>query len=137
MGSEARDLALGLAALYRQAGLAPPDAASIASGDRRRAEALRFLVQRGVLVRAVDGMQQRTILFHRDAMEAAKRRLAEALARPGGLTAGEVGALLGTTRKFSIPLLEYLDAVRFTRRVGDRRVLAEAPARRSEPGMAR
>jgi len=40
-----------------------------------------------------------------------------------GFLAREAGAALGISRKFSIPLLEHFDAVRFTRRVGDRRVL--------------
>jgi selenocysteine-specific elongation factor len=30
---------------------------------------------------------------------------------------------LGTTRKYAIPLLEYLDSIRFTTRVGDQRVV--------------
>lgn len=124
MAAESRDLALGLAALFRRAGLTPPDLAEVAGSDRRRAEALRFLLQRGVLVRTLDAVQKRTILFHREAVEVAKRRLADGLARPEGFTAGEAGALLGISRKYGIPLLEHLDAVRFTRRAGDRRVIA-------------
>ncbi|WP_431271817.1 SelB C-terminal domain-containing protein [Dankookia sp. P2] len=138
MAAEGRDLALGLAALFRQAGLSPPDAAEVAAGDRQRVEALRFLLQKGVLVRTVDAVQHRTILFHRDAVAEAQRRLAETLARPEGFTAGEAGALLGISRKFSIPLLEHLDALRFTRRAGDRRFLeGDATVRRSAAEMAR
>ena len=40
----------------------------------------------------------------------------------------EIGAALGISRKYSVPLLEHLDAIQFTRRVGDRRMLALAPA---------
>ena len=91
-----------------------------------------------MLVRAVDAVQHRFILFHRDAVAEAQRRLAEALARPEGFTAGEAGALLGISRKFSIPLLEHLDALRFTRRAGDRRFIeGDAAARRSAADMAR
>jgi selenocysteine-specific elongation factor len=117
---DAKELALGLAALFRRAGLTPPDAAEVAAGDPRRQAALRFLLQRGVLVRAVDAVQRRTLLFHREAIKEAKRRLAAA---PDGFTAGEAGALLGISRKYGIPLLEHLDAVHITRRVGDRRFL--------------
>ena len=138
MAADGRDLTLGLATLFRRAGLSPPDAAEVVAGDRQRAEALRFLLQRGVLVRAVDAVQHRFILFHRDAVAEAQRRLAEALARPEGFTAGEAGALLGISRKFSIPLLEHLDALRFTRRAGDRRFIeGDAAARRSAAEMAR
>ncbi|WP_052213770.1 SelB C-terminal domain-containing protein [Belnapia sp. F-4-1] len=65
-------------------------------------------------------MQRRTILFHRQAIEGTKRRLAEA---PGGFTASEAGTLLGISLKYGIPLLERLDALRITRWVGDRRFL--------------
>ena len=138
MAADRRDLTLGLATLFRRAGLSPPDAAEVVAGDRQRAEVLRFLLQSGVLVRATDAVQHRFILFHRDAVAEARRRLAEALARPEGFTAGEAGALLGISRKFSIPLLEHLDALRFTRRAGDRRYIeGDAAARRSAAEMAR
>ncbi|MCA1940658.1 MAG: SelB C-terminal domain-containing protein [Caenispirillum bisanense] len=42
---------------------------------------------------------------------------------PGPFTAGEAGRALGTSRKYTIPLLEYLDATGITRRDGDRRVV--------------
>ncbi|TDH60873.1 selenocysteine-specific translation elongation factor [Dankookia rubra] len=138
MAAEARGLTVGLAALFRRAGLSPPDAAAVVAGDRTRAEALRFLLQRGVLVRATDTVQHRFILFHRDAVAEAQRRLAGALDRPEGFAVGEAGALLGISRKFSIPLLEHLDSLRFTRRAGDRRYIeGDAAARRSAAEMAR
>ena len=47
-----------------------------------------------------------------------------------GLTVAEIRDLLGTTRKYAVPLCEYLDRVGVTRREGDLRVLApgERPA---------
>ncbi|HEX3210588.1 MAG TPA: SelB C-terminal domain-containing protein, partial [Geminicoccaceae bacterium] len=52
------------------------------------------------------------------------------LAGAAGFLVGELGRALGISRKHSIPLLEHLDSVHFTRRVGDRRVLARgAPGR--------
>ena len=35
----------------------------------------------------------------------------------------EAAKLLGVTRKYAIPLLEYLDQQRVTRRVGDERII--------------
>ena len=46
----------------------------------------------------------------------------EFLARNGSMTAAQFRDLLDTTRKFAIPLLEYLDRARVTRRLGDVRV---------------
>ena len=63
------------------------------------------------------------MVFHRDAIETAKRRLAPLLAQPG-LLVGAAGAALGTSRKDSVPLVEHLDTMSFTRRIADRRALA-------------
>jgi selenocysteine-specific elongation factor len=69
-------------------------------------------------------VQKRELVFHAEAIETAKRRLAPLLATPPGLLVGEAGAALGISRKYCVPLLEHLDAIRFTRRIADRRVLA-------------
>ncbi|WP_135468933.1 selenocysteine-specific translation elongation factor [Crenalkalicoccus roseus] len=129
LGGDDRALVQAMEALFREAGLAPPDTAAAVAGDPRRLQALRLLLGSGVLVRATDRVQGRSLLFHREALAQAQRRIAEALAGPEGFAAREAGALLGISRKFSIPLLEHLDAIRFTRRVGDRRFVqaAEAP----------
>ncbi|UMY19416.1 selenocysteine-specific translation elongation factor [Methylobacterium organophilum] len=115
-----------LEALFRKGGLTPPDEIEAVGRDIRRREALAFLLGAGTLVRALDRVQKRTILFHKDAIAQAKRQLAQTYPadRGGeGFLAREAGATLGISRKFSIPLLEHLDAIRFTRRIGDRRVI--------------
>ncbi|HYZ62775.1 MAG TPA: SelB C-terminal domain-containing protein, partial [Acetobacteraceae bacterium] len=76
------------------------------------------------VVRAHDRVQKRDVLFHRDAIAEARRRLTPLLAG-SGLLVSEAGAALGISRKYSVPLLEHLDAVHFTRRAGDRRHLAK------------
>ncbi|WP_167393172.1 SelB C-terminal domain-containing protein [Azospirillum oryzae] len=40
--------------------------------------------------------------------------------------------LLGITRKFGVPLLEHLDRIGVSRRHGDRRILAAAPAPKAD-----
>ena len=50
-----------------------------------------------------------------------------------GFLAREAGATLGISRKFSIPLLEHLDATGFTRRAGDRRVIVALEPARAAP----
>ncbi len=121
-GSEAR-LAATLAETLRRGGLAPPDQAALASGlDAKRA--LDRLVREGVIVRAHDSGQRRVVLFHQDAVADAQRRLRPLLSRPPGLLVNEVGTALGISRKFSVPLLEHLNSIRWTRRIQDRRILA-------------
>lgn len=111
-----------LEALYRKGALSPPDESEAVGRDVRRREALKYLLESGTLIRTLDRVQKRTILFHKDAIASAKQLLARRFPGAGGFLAKEAGAALGTSRKFSIPLLEHLDAIRFTRRVGDRRV---------------
>ncbi|MGH1588961.1 SelB C-terminal domain-containing protein [Methylobacterium phyllosphaerae] len=113
--------------VFRRAGLNPPDEPEAVGRDVRRREALTYLVGAGTVIRAVDRVQRRAVLFHRDAVAGAKTRLVEAFPEAGapetGFLAREAGAALGISRKFSIPLLEHLDATGFTRRTGDRRVI--------------
>ncbi|MGQ9365758.1 selenocysteine-specific translation elongation factor [Azospirillum sp. ST 5-10] len=128
-----RALLAALETTFRRAGLTPPDPAAAADGSRRRAQALRHLVRRGTLVRTVDRVQKREILFHREALARARRILTHHLAdRRTGFPVGEAGRLLGISRKYCVPLLEHLDATGFTRRDGDRRILAE-PGTPKEP----
>lgn len=122
-----REMTQEIEATFRTAGLSPPDVAAIIAGDARREQALRYLLRRGVLVRTTDRVQARTILFHREALDQAKQRIAEGLSGPQGFPAREAGALLGISRKYSIPLLEHLDATRFTRRIGDLRFVNRDP----------
>lgn len=113
-----------LADTLRRGGLAPPDIAPVA--ERKRA--LDRLIREGIVIRAPDPAQKRVVLFHQDAIEEARRRLLPLLSQPLGLSVSEVGAALQISRKYSVPLLEHLDAIRFTRRVQDRRILMQARA---------
>ena len=79
-----------------------------------------LLDEEGALQKLADG-----IYFHRDAVESAKSCLREFLEEKREMTASEARNALGSTRKYSIPLLEQLDKEGFTVRRGDVRALAE------------
>ena len=76
----------------------------------------RALVREGALV-DVDG-----IVFTSDAIGHARALLRAALVDGGSITVGDVRELLGSTRKFVVPLLERFDREGFTRRRGDVRI---------------
>ena len=116
-------LADGMVAMLRKAGLSPPDAWTVAP-DPRAKRVLDRLVREGAVVRTTDRVQKRDLFFHPDAVAAARTRLAPLLREPG-LLLKEAGEALGISRKFSVPLMEHLDTIRFTKRVADRRVLAQ------------
>jgi selenocysteine-specific elongation factor len=80
-----------------------------------------LLLEDGVIVPTTERTSNRTVVFHRDAIADGERLLAEALAEGVGRTVSELNAVLGTTRKFSIPLLEHWDSLGVTTRSGDLR----------------
>ncbi len=116
-------LAADMLGLLLKAGLTPPDAWTLAP-DPRAKRLLDRLVKEGAVVRTTDKVQKRDLFFHPNAVDIARRTLAPLLREPG-LLMKEAGEALGISRKFSVPLMEHLDAVRFTRRVADRRILAQ------------
>lgn len=78
---------------------------------------LLALVRRGDLIHA-DG-----IWFAAAAIEAAAEQIAAMLAgQPDGITVAEIREALGTTRKYALPLVGYLDRTGVTRRRGDLRI---------------
>jgi selenocysteine-specific elongation factor len=108
-------------AAYRDAGLTPPDTAAVAA--RAGAPAL---VERmtALLTRHKQLVRLDTMVFHRDVLERLKDEV-RAL-KAAGTPKVDVAAFkerFGVSRKFAIPLLEYLDRERVTRRMGDARVI--------------
>ncbi len=77
---------------------------------------VRALVRAGRLV-DLDG-----IIFHADAIDDARRRVAVAVLERGSLTVSEVRNLLASSRKFVVPIVNQLDADGITRRRGDERI---------------
>ena len=51
------------------------------------------------------------------------------------MTMAELRDLLGTSRKYAVPIGEYLDRISLTRREGDLRRLAESPRQRPARGQ--
>jgi selenocysteine-specific elongation factor len=117
-----------LEAVYRDAGLEAPaleEALARAGGDGARREHLRKLLQllldSGALVRVKEDL-----LFHREALAgltAALRDYAAARAPDRLIDVAAFKELSGVSRKYAIPLLEYFDRERVTRRAGDRRLI--------------
>jgi len=117
-----REIAQEIEAEFRQGGLKPPDLDAVLKRDRRRKALYHFLVEGGALVPTTDRTSNKTVVFHRDALVQAETRLHAALSDGAGQTVSQLNATLGTTRKFSIPLLEHLDGLGVTKRAGDVRL---------------
>jgi selenocysteine-specific elongation factor len=79
-----------------------------------------FLIDRGEVIRI-----STDVALLAEAIPAAVKKLAELFEREGAFSASQAKDQLGTTRKFAIPLLEYLDKNGWTRRNGDRREIRQ------------
>lgn len=117
-----------IVAAYAAARFQPPDPESFAGAAGGNAGSLRDLfdvaVAEGHLVKITP-----TLYLHASAEAELCRQVTERLAGNAGLTVAEIRDILGTTRKYAVPLCEYLDRVRVTRRQGDLRFAAgPAPA---------
>ena len=109
-------------AAFANAGLKVPALKDVLAGlkvDKARAQKIVTLLLRDkVLVKISDDL-----VFHRDALGDLRKRMATEKAKSPKLDVARFKDLTGVTRKYAIPLLEYLDREHVTRRVGDERVI--------------
>jgi selenocysteine-specific elongation factor len=61
--------------------------------------------------------------FHRDVIEDLKQKVRSYLAEKKEMTPSDFKSVLDLSRKYMIPLLEYLDEIKVTIRTGDKRIL--------------
>jgi selenocysteine-specific elongation factor len=88
-------------------------------------EVLSALLEQGTLIRL--GSAADPVFFLRETYDEAVEKVVNYLRAQKTITAAEARDLLGTTRKYVLPLLEHLDERRITRRLGDQRVLGIIP----------
>jgi selenocysteine-specific elongation factor len=126
LSASLRKLKDKMVAAYHSAGFQPPEPASFAPQAGGNASNLADLfdvcVAEGYLVKVTDD-----VYLHADAEADMRRRVVERLRQGGaGLTVAEIRDMLGTTRKYAVPLCEHLDRIGVTRREGDLRALGSA-----------
>ena len=107
---------------FEKAGLAVPSAADVLATlriDRARAEKiLQILLREKALVKVTEGL-----IFDRSALERLRGLLARRKEQSNRIDVTVFKEMTGLTRKYAIPLLEYLDRERVTRRQGDERII--------------
>ena len=110
--------------LIREGGLTPPDIAAVAAAAGLTAAVVEQTVQR--LGREKRLVRVDTLWFHPVVLDRLREEVRGWRAASGPQTAVDVGTFktkFALTRKFAVPLLEWLDRERITRRIGDRRVV--------------
>jgi len=107
---------------FESAGLAVPAASDVLAGlkiDRARAEKiLQMLLKEKVLVKVAEDL-----IFHSSALGRLREILMRQKTKSSRINVGIFKELTGLSRKYAIPLLEYLDRERVTRREGDERII--------------
>jgi selenocysteine-specific elongation factor len=103
---------------FASAGLKVPALHEVIAGlkvDKARAQKIVTLLLRDkVLVKISE-----ELVFHQSALEQLRRQIAGQKAKSPQMDVAQFKELTGVSRKYAIPLLEYLDRERVTRRVGD------------------
>jgi selenocysteine-specific elongation factor len=110
---------------FREAQASPPSPAEALGraglrGDEEH-DLFQVLIESRRLVRVKE-----SLFFHAEALESIQEKLVALLRERKEIGPGDIKDLLGISRKFAIPLLEFFDARRVTARVGERRVLRGA-----------
>ena len=102
----------------------PPSVDELLASAQSEASVLRAMQDEGEIIQVSDDLY-----FSREAFERMRDRTVELICARGEVTVAEVRDALGTSRKYTVSVLEHLDAQRTTRRLGDVRVLgSKAPA---------
>jgi len=112
-----------IGALYREAGLTPPNLKDVLASfgefpERQIRQVIDLLVTKGVLIKINE-----SLCFHAPAIHDLQEKIVTFIRREGEIDAQRFKDLTGLTRKFSIPLLEYFDKIKLTIRIDDKRVL--------------
>jgi selenocysteine-specific elongation factor len=112
----------GLEADFLKAGAAPPSPeealARLGVQGAEKHELFQLLVSDRRLLRVKEGLY-----FHADALRAIQDKVVAHLRERKDIGPADVKDLLGVSRKYAIPLMEYLDAQRVTVRQSERRML--------------
>jgi len=109
-------------AAFSSAGLKVPALNEVLAGlkiDKIRAQKIVTLLLRDkVLIKLSN-----ELVFHRAALEGLRQQLAFEKGKSPQMDVARFKDLTGVTRKYAIPLLEYLDREHVTKRVGDKRMI--------------
>jgi selenocysteine-specific elongation factor len=107
---------------FAVAGLKVPSLREVLAGlkvDKVRAQKIMTLLLRDkVLVKVAEDL-----VFHQNSLTELRQRVAALKSTTSRIDVAHFKDMTGVTRKYAIPLLEYLDRERITRRVGDERVI--------------
>jgi selenocysteine-specific elongation factor len=107
---------------YQKAGYQSPSISQLENSSGVDPEELRricfWMIKEKILIKLSEDL-----IYHRSTLESIKRKIKAKFASGTKFGVADFKELFDITRKHAIPLLEYLDREKFTRRLGNDRIL--------------
>jgi selenocysteine-specific elongation factor len=111
--------------IMKESDFLPPSWAELSRtaglSEAKGLELLQYLLRTGRLVKVTEDLY-----FQKEVLLEAITKVTSYLREKGEITVGELRDLLKTSRKYALPLLEYFDREKLTKRVGDKRLPGKA-----------
>ncbi|NOZ24143.1 MAG: selenocysteine-specific translation elongation factor [Planctomycetes bacterium] len=122
LSPEEKTAAKAIKEILRSAGPSPPLVQDVLRqtglDPMRAAQLLETMVHTGQVVRLSEHLCYDPVV-----LDGMKAKTVDLLQEAGQIGVGDLKNLLGVSRKFAIPILEYLDRIGVTERIGDKRKL--------------
>ncbi len=117
-----QDLKNNIQTLYKKGGHTPPTRRELIEQlniqEKEAASILDLLVREGTLIKLNEDL-----LYNAEVLSRIVQQARTLMEKDGEMTIKNFKELTGLTRKFIIPLFEYMDKARITLRMGDKRVM--------------
>ena len=110
---------------FKEAGFQPPTVKECEAAATKNKASVASLVS----LAATEGdlvQVSQDYYLHSEVEQQMREKLKAEITKSGGLTLSQIRELLATTRKYAVPICEYLDKIGFTKRDGDLRLLGSA-----------
>jgi selenocysteine-specific elongation factor len=122
LSSEGEQLKEKIEVIYKNAGFQPPAFSELQTSLNEDPEEVRrifyWMIKEKILVKISEDF-----VYHQSTLEAIKEKTKSRFAAGTKFSVADFKELFDLTRKHTIPLLEYLDREKFTRRQGNERLL--------------
>ncbi|MBI4213130.1 MAG: selenocysteine-specific translation elongation factor [Chloroflexi bacterium] len=104
------------------AGVSPPSRSELSSALGVSPDLIQALIDRGTLVEV-----SADLVYAAETYRDIEERIRALILAEGRTTVARIRDQLATSRKFALAILEHLDQIKVTRRIGDERVLTSGP----------
>jgi selenocysteine-specific elongation factor len=110
--------------VYEKAGLSSPSEDELLEELKVSPQVFENIMTALVDLRRLVRLSEK-VIYHKKWLDQARELVIEHIKQHGSVTAAELRDKMGVTRKYTVAILEYLDTIQVTHRVGDKRILRQ------------